>query len=95
MLYIGRLWLFSVYKWALNLGFSKLGNNNGGVQESKGLGMKICRKRRNVGLRNRVTKIRSTAKFCRGCENSQPCEILQGLGKFATIVKFCKGCENS
>ena len=65
-LYKGRLGLFSVHKWALNLGFSKLGNNNGGVQESKGLGMKICRKRRVAGLRNRAAKICSTVKFRRG-----------------------------
>ena len=66
-LYIGRLGLFSVHKWALNSGFSKLGNNIGDVQESKGLGLKICRKRRVARLRNRATKICSTAKFRRGC----------------------------
>ena len=67
---MNKVMLYIVYKWALNLGFSKLGNNNGGVPELKGLGMKICRKRRVVGLRNWVAKICSTAKFCRGCKNS-------------------------
>ena len=77
------LGLLIVHKWAQNLKFSELGRNKLGFAGIERSEMKSCKNKEQGGKISHPAKIRN------------PCEILQGLQKFATLAKFCRGCKNS